>query len=59
MGKNFARHVAHLLVRFLANIANERLKILSGQNGEEFYQKSAGHVTHLLHELTHDLCMTQ
>ena len=57
------RHVTHLLALLLAEIANERLKILTsllfdlqtsvrGQNGVEFVQESTGHgprhVTHLL-----------
>ena len=49
------RHVTHLLALLLAEIANERLKILTsllvdlqtsvrGQNGVEFDQESNGHV---------------
>ena len=49
------RHVTHLLALLLAEIANERLKILTfllfdlqtsgrGQNGVEFYQEFTGHV---------------
>ena len=53
------RHVTHLLARLLAEIANERLKILTsflvdlqtsvrGQNRVEFDQESTGHVRFFL-----------